>query len=111
MKNLHLAACALASVALVACAPMATVGSSPSNTAGLSAADQLKVLKEVNRHIETCTRTYAWPFAVTIHCDPVSKGGVVTPATTVTQTISPADVAAIVDQAVAKALAAQKPPA
>lgn len=101
-KTLAIAGCAvLSALALSACVSPSAVTGAPSSTAGLSAADQVAVLKEVNRHLETCDRTYAWPFAVTIHCAPVGTA----PATTATQTLTAADIAALVDAAVARALA------
>lgn len=94
------AAAALLAAAVSACvSPSAVTGAVPS-TAGLTPAEALPILQEVNRHIETCDRTYAWPVSVMITCKAQGQA-----ATTTTQTLSPADIEALVTAAVTKALA------
>lgn len=91
MKITLLAGCALASVLLSGClSPSAITGGVATSSV------DLPTLKEVNRHIELCDRTYGWPFSAVIVC----KG-----QAPVTQTLTAADIAAMVDAAVAKALA------
>lgn len=60
MKTLILAA----ALSLAACA---TPGEMRPQTAAKA---KLDTLKEANRHIETCERTYGWPFYFNIHCVP-----------------------------------------
>jgi hypothetical protein len=65
------------------------------NASKEQSAAQLAVLKEVNRHIELCDRTYGWPFTAVITCShqPPAEA-----------------IAEMIDRAVAKALAASKSP-
>lgn len=62
------------------------------------------VLKEVNRHLELCDRTYtfAWPPSGSMHC----PAQVAAPSA-----LTAADVAALIDKAVAKLAEALKPAA
>lgn len=98
MKLTLLAGCALACVALSGCvSPGAVTGAGP--VQGVN----VQVLAEVNRHLELCHRTYSWPFAVMIDC----------PAQTpvAAKALTAADVAALIDSAVAKLAAAITSPA
>jgi hypothetical protein len=88
-------------VFLAACASPSSITGAVPSTSGLTPAEALPVLQEVNRHIETCDRTYAWPFAVTIVCKAQGQ-----PATTATQPLTAADIQAMITSAVAKALSA-----
>lgn len=97
MKLLTLAGLALAAVALSGCV---SAGLITGATAPGGGADSLPVLKEVNRHIELCERTYGWPFTAVIHCAPQGPAS-----------LTAEQVAAIVNAAVAKALEAYTAPA
>jgi hypothetical protein len=43
-------------------------------------AANLETLKEVNRHIELCERTYAWPFTALVTCKPAMAPAPIDPA-------------------------------
>jgi len=107
MKTLLTGGCALAlALTLSACVSPSAVTGATAAAPGIS----VEALKEVNRHIETCDRTYAWPFAVTIICRAQTPGAA---PTTTTAGLTAAEVSAMIDAAVAKAVAALKasPPA
>lgn len=90
---------------------LALAASLSSCASGLAASDitpgssgaNLDTLKEANRHLELCDRTYtlSWPPSGIIHCP------VVQPASAAP--LSAADIASIVSAAVAKALASLQP--
>lgn len=94
------ATAAVMAMGLSACVSPTAVTGATIPASGLTAAEALPVLQEVNRHIETCDRAYAWPFSVMITCKAQGQA-----ATTTTQALSPADLEALVTAAVAKALA------
>lgn len=60
----------------------------------------LAVLQEVNRHVELCHRTIQWPFSFFVDC-PAKSPAMPTAA----------EISAMIDTAVAKAVAALKTPA
>lgn len=99
LKHPLIAGLALASVALSGCLSTAGIAGGTAASPGIDVA----ALKEVNRHIELCHRTYAWPFAFVIECP--AQVPAPPPAA---QALTAADVAAMIDQAVAKAVAALK---
>lgn len=76
--RLHFLALAAAAMALSACMglPLTETPKPAATKSGLTGEQILAVQKEANRHIETCDRTYAWPFAFAIHCGPVSAAAV-----------------------------------
>jgi hypothetical protein len=95
------AACAALALSLTACASAGIVSGGAAPTKGAVKAQRdadLAILKEVNRHIETCDRTYSWPFTAVINC------------THQTPALTPEAVAEMIDKAVAKAVAALKSP-
>lgn len=64
------AALAAAALTLCACATPGKLEAAAAAPAveGATAQERLEILKEVNRHIELCDRTYAWPLAATWVC-------------------------------------------
>jgi hypothetical protein len=88
-------------LSLAGCASVGAVTGDGAPTKGAVKAQRdadLAILKEVNRHIETCDRTYSWPFTAVINC------------THQTPALTPEAVAEMIDKAVAKAVAALKSP-
>jgi hypothetical protein len=70
MKRLGLGALLVAAaIALAGCVTPTGLEKPRASAAGV---DSLAVLREANRHIETCHRTYMWPFAFTIDCPPAT---------------------------------------
>jgi len=103
-KTLLTGGCALAlAFSLSACVSPSAVTGVTAATPGIS----VEALKEVNRHIETCDRTYAWPLAVTIICHAQTPGAA---PTTTTSGLTAAEISTMIDAAVAKAIAALKAP-
>lgn len=95
MKKLLIGACALAlALNLSACASPGAVTGATSVGTGIDVA----TLKEVNRHIETCDRTYAWPFSIMIVCKAQPPAAVAPAAAPITA----AEVAAMIADALAK---------
>lgn len=89
------AAAAALALSLSACASVGAV-TGPSATKGAIKARsdaELQLLKEANRHLELCDRTYGWPFTAVITCHATA------PAPTA------AEIAAMIEAAVTKALA------
>jgi hypothetical protein len=75
-----------------------TGAAAPGKGAKAQSEAELAALKEVNRHIELCDRTYGWPFTAVITC----KASGAPSAETISE---------MIDKAVAKAIAAIRPPA
>lgn len=91
-KTTLLAGCALACVALSACVSPGAITGTGMPQAGVDPA----VLKEVNRHLELCDRTYtfAWPPSGSMHC-----------AAQTAPPPSAAEIQAMIETAVSKAAA------
>lgn len=72
MKSTETLLALAAALSLGGCASTELMKSlTPEQGAALTAeqrAANLATLKEVNRHIEMCTRTYAWPFTMAWSC-------------------------------------------
>lgn len=73
------AAAAALALSLSACATMGPESASNGLAKGASKADataRLNTLKEVNRHIELCHRTYTigWPFSGLVDCPAANQG-------------------------------------
>jgi hypothetical protein len=105
MKFLSVAVACMAAVSLAACVHMpeleaANSAVKPAEADPVAARARLDTLKEVNRHIETCDRTYAWPFSVMIVCKAQAP---------VTRALTAEDISALVSKAVAEALAKATP--
>lgn len=98
LRRLFVAGAAVAALAVSGCASTEIMkGLTPEQGAALTVeqrAANLATLKEVNRHIEQCTRTYAWPFTASWSCPGAAQQG-----------LTAEQIAAIVSEAVAKAFA------
>jgi hypothetical protein len=99
LKTTLLAGCALACVALSGCMSPASITGAASPQVGIDPA----VLREANRHLELCHRTYtfAWPPTGMIDCPAQAAPAQALPTA--------AEIQAMIDSAVAKAVAAVAP--
>lgn len=71
----------------------AAVAKTPTPADPVAAQARLDTLKEANRHIELCHRTYAWPISFIIDCQPAGAA----------KALTAEDVAKMIAQALAAA--------
>lgn len=106
MKNVMMAAAAACMLLTTACATPGKLESAVTSGAvpqGATAQERLEILKEVNRHIEGCDRTYAWPLAVTWVCKAKQDGDQV--AKMITDAVNAAVTAALAAKALPNPIA------